>query len=381
MTILLMFLLFSPFFGEKTEASDFYSYIPFLYKIPEGSAGVFRNGSQFYDDVYPAGVYPTWPSDEGFVISILPEKAAVTDIPCITAEGIQITFPKITVHYQVHEKDVLGLVKRYGIDFVKPVIKDPVKQGIAHLCGTMTAEAVYFEGFAMLREYLGDYLEEEQKDKDLGISVCNLEIDSPRIPDVIIENNVGNPVQEPQTPATCEQPYEIFYTLEDEQEAINRLCGSGGQPDESYQDPASEGEVAIVLGPTGSVAEGEPSGGFSLPEVTKTAGAEPTGYETSQDDRSIEWAVDPFIDDQNSDGDTIVPIENSRDSGSEPVGEVSVNIESVHSSDAVTGMNQNQLPAVEEVQGQERSKEKLYQQMQDSKGLWKNNNSRLYLGL
>ncbi|WP_139117589.1 SPFH domain-containing protein [Endozoicomonas atrinae] len=382
MTILLVFILFSPIFGGKTEASDFYSYIPFLYKIPEGSAGVFRNGSQFYDDVYPAGVYPTWPSDEGFVISILPEKAAVTDISCITAEGIQITFPKITVHYQVHEKDVLGLVKRYGIDFVKPVIKDPVKQGVAHLCGTMTAEAVYFDGFAMLKEYLDDFLIEEQRDKDFGISVCNLEIDSPRVPDVMIESHTGhNPDQEPQTPTTCEQPYEIFYTLEDEQEAINRLCDSGGQSDESYQDPASEGDAAIVLEPTGSVAGGELSGGFSLPEGAKTSGAE-TGYESSQDGRSIEWAVDPFIDGQNSGGDGTGSIENSRDSGSEPVGELSVSIEPVHSTDAVTGTNQNQPPAglVDEVPGQERSKEKLYQQMQDSKGLWKNNNSRLYLG-
>ncbi len=389
MIMLFVLLLFLPFSGGKTGASDFYSYIPFLYKVPEGSVGVFKNGNQFYDDVYPAGVYPTWPSDEGFVVSIMPEKVAVTDIPCITADGIIISFPQITVRYQVHEQHVLGLVKGHGLDFVKPVIKNPVKLGVVHLCRTMTAEAVYFEEFAMFKASLGNYLAEGQRDKGIGISICHLDIEYPRVPDVIIENHVGhNPEHKPQTPITCEQPYEIFYTLENEQEAIHRLCGSVGQPDEPYQEPISEedsviseGDSAIVPEPTASVAEEEVTGGLSPTEEVNTGDNGQRGYEAPQEDLSIQWAVDPFIDGQDSVGEDGGLSERSWVSSSEPVAEVIVNTEPVHSSDAVTENNRNLLSGlIDKVPDQERSKEKLYQQMQDSKRLWKNNNSRLYLG-
>lgn len=373
------FLLFLPFPGEKAEAYDFYSYIPFLYKVPEGSVGVFRNRNQFYDDVYPAGVYPVWPSDEGFVISIMPEKVAVPDISCITAEGVKITFPRITVHYQVHEQDVLALVKGYGLDFVKPVIKDPVKQGVTHLCGAMAAEAVYGEEFAMLKEYLGDYLAGEQKDKNSGISISDLDIDFPRVPDVIIESHAGhNPDHQPQPPTTCEQPYDIFYTLEDEQEAASCLCGSGDQPDEPYLEPVPEGDAAES---NGSVAGNGLTSEPSLTEEANTGDSGQAGDEVPQKEQSVQWAVDPFIDRFDVDVDVDIedaePSENRLDSGSEPVEEVHVNAVPVNSE---TEINRNIPPEWgDAVPGQERSKETLNQQRQDLQGLWKNNNSRLYL--
>ncbi|MBO9483833.1 SPFH domain-containing protein [Salinisphaera sp. G21_0] len=390
MIMFFVFLLFLLFPGEKAEAYDFYSYIPFLYKVPEGSVGVFRNGNQFYDDVYPAGVYPIWPSDEGFVTSIVPEKAAVTDILCITADGIIITFPQITVHYQVHEQHILSLVKGYGLDFVNPVIKDPVKPGVAHLCRALNAEAVYFDEFAPFKAILGRYLAEGQRDKGTGISICHLDIEYPRVPDVIIENHAGhNPDHKPQPPITCEPPYEIFYTLENEQEAINRLCGSVRQPDdEPYPEPVSEedsvisdGHSTIVLEPSVSVAEDEVTGVLSPAEEVNTDDNGRRDYEVPQEDLPISWAEEPFINGQDSDGEDARPSEHSRDSSSEPMAELSVNTVPVDSSDVVTELSRN-LPSglVDQVSDQERSKEKLYQQMQDSKHLWKNNNSRLYLG-
>ncbi len=383
MIMLFVFLSFLLFPGEKTEASDFYSYIPFLYQVTEGSVGVFRNGNQFYEDVYPAGVYPVWPSDEGFVISIVPETAAVTDILCITADGIIITFPQITVRYQINEQHVLSLVKGYGLDFVKPAIKDPVKLGVAHLCRALNAEAVYFDEFIPFKGILGRYLAEGQREKGTGISICHLDIEYPRVPDVIIDNHAGhNPDHKPQTPITCEPPYEIFYTLENEQEAINRLCGFVRPPDdEPYTEPVSEEDSAIVLEPSVSVAEDDIAGVLSPAEEVNTDDTGQRDYEVPQEDLSFPWAEELFIDGQDSVGEDAGPSEHSRDSSSEPMAEVGDNTVPVHSVDAVTEINQN-LPSglVDQVPDQERSKEKLYQQMQDSKHLWKNNNSRLYLG-
>ncbi len=388
-----MLLLFLPLL---TEASDFYSYIPFLYKVPEGSAGVFKNGNQFYDDVYPAGVYPIWPSDEGFVVSIMPERAKATDIPCVTADRVIITFPQMTVRYQVSEQGVLGLIKRYGPGFVKTLIINPLKQGVTRLCASMTSAAIHHEEFAMLKDDLGHYLAGQQRDKGVGISICHLDIEFPRVPDVIIENHAGhNPDQKSQTPTICQQPYEIFYTLENEQAAFNRLCGPVGQFDEPYQGPVSAGDSATVLE---SVIEDELAGGLSRVNTNDIGQGD---YESPKADWSIQGTMDPFIDGQLFGGEDAEPLEIGGVSSSEPVGVVTftglmpdavkefdrdrsepAGVVTVTGMvpDAVTAFDRN-LPSglLNKVPDQERNNETLYLQMQDPKRPWKHNNSRLYL--
>ncbi|MFK0572562.1 SPFH domain-containing protein [Endozoicomonas sp.] len=376
LTILMIGFLFSQLPVEKTEAADFYSYIPFLYQVPVGSVGVFKKGKQFYDDVYPAGVYTTWPFDEGFNISIIPEKTAVTEIPCITVEGIKIIFPKITVHYQIPEDGALELVKHHGVDFLEPLIKKPVRQGVADLCSTMTAEAVYLEKFAILKQYMTDYLAREQGDKESGLSIGDLGINRPRVSDEILENFVGRKV----SPVTCDQPYEIFYTLEDEKEARERLCGSDSQHVEIQQNPVPEDDMTRVVEPD-FVTVGEP---VVLSVDTYQENPLQPDHEMPSEGLFHQQVIDPLIDGEDSYDVKAEPTELTQHLVQDDLERIGGNTESVNNPGFEAGRN----PAQSVGQGDEQSpqgslkdrrKASLYQQMQGSKGLWKNNNSLLYL--
>ncbi|WP_152553994.1 SPFH domain-containing protein [Endozoicomonas elysicola] len=368
MTILFLFLVFSQLFDEQAEAADFYSYIPFLYKIPEGSVGVFKNGNQFYDDIYPAGVYTVWPSDEGFNISILPEKVTVTEISCITVEKIKITFPAMTVHYQVNEENVFELVKNRGFDFVKPLIKNPLRQGVADLCSTMTAESVYLEQFSILQQYISDYLAEVQVDKESGLLVIDVDINRPHVPDEMLENFIGRNLPT----GSCDQPYEIFYTLEDEKEARERLCGA------DQQTPIVEDDLSREK--HGLMMPVEPLTVSTTSMETHQDNSRQPGYELPSEEGEHRLIMDPFIDDEDSFDEEADTEETSRHQVGDDLKGGKKHVESVYSAGVEIEKYPTQ-PIQSNVESyQDERKRNLHQQMQHSKGLWKNNNSRLYLG-
>ncbi len=368
MTILFLFLVFSQLFNEQAEAADFYSYIPFLYKIPEGSVGVFKNGNQFYDGIYPAGVYTVWPSDEGFNISILPEKVTVTEISCITVEEIKIIFPAMTVHYQVNEENVFELVKHQGFDFVKPLIKKPLRQRVADLCSTMTAESVYLGQFSILQQYISDYLAEVQVDKESGLLVIGVDINRPHVPDEMLENFIGRNLPT----GTCDQPYEIFYTLEDEKEARERLCGADQQTP-FVEDDLSREEYGLMM-------HVEPlTVSTTSMEAHQDNSGQP-GYELPSEEEEHRLIMDPFIDGEDSFDEESDPEEISQHQVGDDLKGGKKQVESVYSA----GVEVEKYPA-QPIQSnvesyQDERKRNLHQQMQHSKALWKNNNSRLYLG-
>ena len=164
-----------------------------MYEIPEGNVGIFKNGDQLYDGVYTAGVYPVWPSDEALIVSILPEKAVIRRVPCLTTDGIDVDFGEITVAYRVLEGGIWALVNLFGGDFVSPLIEKPVQQGLTDWCADMTAEEVFLEKDDQLKQHLLDYLthylQVAQAAQQLpGLLVTELEISRPTVPDEVIDN-------------------------------------------------------------------------------------------------------------------------------------------------------------------------------------------------
>lgn len=103
--MLLVFLLYFPPFCEKTEAENFSSYIPFLCEIPEGSVGLFNSGNPLYKEVYPAGIYLILGSDSECNDSILPKRDVVSEAHCLTIDGVKIRFEKITDYYLVYHSE------------------------------------------------------------------------------------------------------------------------------------------------------------------------------------------------------------------------------------------------------------------------------------
>ena len=217
---LLALFLFISLLTQTSQAFDISSYLPFLSRVPEDNVGVFKNGNRFYDDVYPAGVYKTWPNDKLMLVSIKPEKTVETDVSCISIEGVKITFPEIIVHYQLDPKYAVDIVKKHGINFLQPAINSPVQEGVANFCASVTADTIYLDKFSILKQQLNSYLTTVQQENDSGLSITEIEIPDHRILDEMLNNhNIQN-----QQSIIDEPPYDVFFTLEDGKEVRNRFC-------------------------------------------------------------------------------------------------------------------------------------------------------------
>lgn len=185
---------------DKLSASGYF--FPLLYEIPEGSVGIFTSGDRLYDGVYPPGVHPIWPSDEALIVSILPEKAVIKKIPCLTADGIEVEFGEVAVAYRVLEDGVWAMVDHFGVSFVVPLIEKPVQQGLANWCAGLTAEGVLLEKKGRLKQYLMDHLASHlhvaQSGHSPGLLVTGLEISNPAVPDEVIDNLLERSNVEPE---------------------------------------------------------------------------------------------------------------------------------------------------------------------------------------
>lgn len=313
MALLVIMFLISQFYGENSEAAGVYSYIPFVYQVPEGSVGVFRNGDRLYDEVYPAGIYSTWPSDEGFTIKITPQKELVTDIICVTVDGIKIRIPEIVVHYQINEDDILALLKKYSTKYVKPLIKIPVKEGIAELCSVMTAEAVYLEKFSIIKHAMTAHLLSVQEETESGLIIDRLEITRPRVPDEILDDFVRRALSND----ACEPPYEIFHMLEDEKDVRLRLCSvdegsAAGQKNNAHEGDPPMGELTSSI----SIANEE-----TRPLPIASSVEEDMSYQDQQTEYPIQGNASSFVKQE-----TLSKATFSKDSSCEPASNQSLQL-------------------------------------------------------
>lgn len=185
---------------DKLSASGYF--FPLFYEIPEGSVGIFTSGDRLYDGVYPPGVHPIWPSDEALIVSVLPEKAVIKKIPCLTADGLEVEFGEVAVAYRVLEDGVWAMVDHFGVDFVVPLIEKPVQQGLADWCAGLTAKGVLLEKKGRLKQHLMDYLASHlhvaQSGHSPGLLVTGLEISSPAVPDEVIDDLLERSNAEPE---------------------------------------------------------------------------------------------------------------------------------------------------------------------------------------
>jgi len=361
-------------------------FIPLLYEIPEGSVGVFKSGDQLYDGVYTAGVYPVWPSDEALVVSILPEKAVIRKIPCLTSDDVNIDFGEITVGYRVLEGGVWALVDLFGIDFVSPLIEKPVQQAMADWCADMTAEGIFLEKNSRLEQHLMDYLTHHlhvaQGTYSPGVIVTGLETSRPAVPDEVIDNVLRRSHAADQS------------AVEDGLHSAQSSPSSSEDAAVTDEEPSGEDEDA---------GEEESSAGMV---INRAASEEKPAFSSPHDDDEPLPVPDhQLTTDPSDEVEALEPAETDRPAAHEELGPLSDDVEdhivvepsrvmddddavmdAGADADADEGVDQDAVQMDLSGEGAERDpvfpEDRQYAQQQTpvSAGLWKNNSSRLYIG-
>ena len=107
----------------------------------------------------------------------------------VTKDGIQNTFNNVQVISEVNSAKVVGLVKKYGLEFHKTLVFDRISEKIISFCAKHTIDEVYNTKFMEIVKTV-----EEETKKTItklgngGISIHHLTIPKPDIPPDIAKN-------------------------------------------------------------------------------------------------------------------------------------------------------------------------------------------------
>merc|ERR1712209_150372 len=160
------------------------------HKIMEGTVGIYFKGGALQDHVNHPGIHFTTPFITDIQrIKIRPRTDTMNPIKTVTKDGIQNTFNNVQVISEVNSAKVVGLVKKYGLEFHKTLVFDRINEQLLSFCAKHTIDEVYSENFTQIVGTVTKQTKETiQKLGNGGITIHHLTIPKPDIPPDIAAN-------------------------------------------------------------------------------------------------------------------------------------------------------------------------------------------------
>ena len=193
------------------------------HKIMEGTVGIYFKGGALQDHVNHPGIHFTTPFITDIQrIKIRPRTDTMNPIKTVTKDGIQNTFNNVQVISEVNSAKVVGLVKKYGLEFHKTLVFDRINEQLLSFCAKHTIDEVYSENFTQIVGTVTKQTKETiQKLGNGGITIHHLTIPKPDIPPDIAANYKEVKVQwTEQLVATQQQKTEEIKKKTEELKAV-----------------------------------------------------------------------------------------------------------------------------------------------------------------
>jgi len=157
-----------------------------VHRIEEGYVGVYYRGGALLPDISNAGYQSMVPLITTMhQVQTTIQTDEIRDIPCGTSGGVMIYFDRIEVVNQLSREAVHGVVKNYTTNYDKVLIFDKVHHELNQFCSSHTLQEVYIDQFDQIDENLQHALQSSLTIMAPGLSVLNVRVTKPRIPESI----------------------------------------------------------------------------------------------------------------------------------------------------------------------------------------------------
>ena len=160
------------------------------HKIPQGSVGVYFISGALSEEITQPGLHyanPVWTTVKE--INILSRTDTLPAITTVTKDGIENKFHDVQVITSVQEKDVVRLLKKFGLSFHKTLVSDRIYEEIRLFCANATVDDVYSKKFLTMVGIVEENVNKSIADLgEGGIILHHLTIPKPDIPADIERN-------------------------------------------------------------------------------------------------------------------------------------------------------------------------------------------------
>eukprot|EP00056_Hartaetosiga_gracilis_P016303 m.4612 g.4612 ORF g.4612 m.4612 type:complete len:342 (+) comp3941_c0_seq1:261-1286(+) len=160
-----------------------------MHHINEGFVGVYyRNGALLKGYGSPGlnFMIPFITSVKEVQVTLQTDE--VQQVPCGTSGGVMIYFDRVEVVNILSEDAVESTVRRYTVDYDKPLIFQKVHHELNQFCSSHTLQEVYIDYFDRIDEDLKTALEKDLNKMAPGLEVLSVRVTKPVIPRTIQEN-------------------------------------------------------------------------------------------------------------------------------------------------------------------------------------------------
>jgi len=161
-----------------------------FHKISQGSVGIYYVSGALSDEYTQPGLHyanPVWTTVEE--IRILSRTDTLPAISTVTKDGIENKFHDVQVITSINEKDVIRLLKKFGLAFHKTLVQDRIYEEIRLFCANHTVDEVYNKKFLNMVAYVEENVNNTITELGQGgIVLHHLTIPKPDIPPDIAQN-------------------------------------------------------------------------------------------------------------------------------------------------------------------------------------------------
>jgi len=161
-----------------------------IHKINEGTVGIYFRSGALRDKVTYPGIHFAMPFITDIErIKIRPRTDTLPGIKTITKDGIENEFHGVQVITDVKPTALVGLVKKFGLEFHKTLVYDRIFEELRIFCANHTVDEVYNTMFLDIVDTVRkNVVESIETLGDGGVKVYHLTVPKPQIPPDIAKN-------------------------------------------------------------------------------------------------------------------------------------------------------------------------------------------------
>ena len=121
-------------------------------------------------------------------VEIRAQSDSVTDVECITNEGLQLSFAKIEIGNILESVSVLGTVERFGPQYDRYLVTDLVRHQVNVICAQKTFHQIAISEFDQLDDHLKTFIQNENDRQQSGLTIMFVRLTKPKLPPSIEKN-------------------------------------------------------------------------------------------------------------------------------------------------------------------------------------------------
>jgi regulator of protease activity HflC (stomatin/prohibitin superfamily) len=139
--------------------------------IPQGYVGVYYWFNQIQPNLITGPTFFMPIIGSISLVKYIEDADEVFNIKCVSKEGVDINIKSIQIANEIDRNNVIDVVTRFGLDYDKKLVTNPLEQKMREICANMTVDELEIHRFYELDDLLKSDIQEQAKLKNTGIII------------------------------------------------------------------------------------------------------------------------------------------------------------------------------------------------------------------